>query len=76
MNKKIIQLTESNLRHMIIESVNRMLNESQESSSQKEAKNLVQQRFGWDRERVDKFVREELRNNITALRDKKIAKFT
>ena len=53
-----------------------LLNESQESSSQKEAKDLVQQRFGWDRERADKFVREELRNDITALRDKKIGKFT
>ena len=53
-----------------------LLTESQESSSQKEAKDLAQQRFGWDRERADKFVREELRNDITALRDKKIGKFT
>ena len=53
-----------------------LLTESQESSSQKEAKDLVQQRFGWNREESDKFVRETLRNDITALRDKKIGKFT
>lgn len=53
-----------------------LLTESQESKSQDKAKTLVQQCFGWNRERADKFVREELRNDITALRDKKIGKFT
>ena len=53
-----------------------LLNESQESSSQKKAKDLVQQRFGWTREEADKFIRETLRNDITALRDKTIGKFT
>ena len=53
-----------------------MINESQESKSQSAAIKLVMDRFGWDYQRSDKFVREDLRNDITALRDKNIAKFT
>ena len=33
-------------------------------------------RLGWAHQIADKFVREDLRNDITALRDKNIAKFT
>ena len=53
-----------------------ILNESQESDSQKLAMKLVMDKFGWDKERADQFVRVALRNNITSLRDKKIGKFT
>ena len=52
------------------------LNESQESESQKSAIKLVMDRFGWDRERANHFVRVDLRNDITSLRDKQIGKFT
>ena len=52
------------------------INESQESKSQSAAIKLVMDRFGWDHQKADKFVREDLRNDITSLRDKNIAKFT
>ena len=54
-----------------------VLNESQESDSQKLAIKLVMDKFGWDKERANQFVRIELRNDIaTSLKDKKIGKFT
>ena len=52
------------------------INESQESKSQSSAIKLLMNKLGWDHQRSDKFVREDLRNDITALRDKNIAKFT
>ena len=52
------------------------INESQESKSQSAAIKLVMDKLNWDYQRADKFVREDLRNDITALRDKNIAKFT
>ena len=52
------------------------INESQESKSQSAAIKLVMDKFGWDYQKANKFVREDLRNDITALRDKNIAKFT
>ena len=52
------------------------INESQESKSQSDAIKLVMNKFGWDYQKADKFVREDLRNDITALRDKQIGKFT
>ena len=48
-----------------------MLTESQESSSQKEAIRYVEQHLGWSHEKANNFVRVDLRNDITALRDKK-----
>ena len=53
-----------------------LLTESQESESQKSAIKLVMDRFGWDKERANHFVRIDLRNDITSLRDKQIGKFT
>ena len=53
-----------------------LINESQESKSQSEAIKLVMNRWGWDHIKADKFVRIDLRNDITPLRDKQIAKFT
>ena len=53
-----------------------LLNESQESKSQSAAVKLLMDRLGWDKQKADKFVREDLRNDITSLRDKDIAKFT
>ena len=53
-----------------------VINESQESKSQSAAIKLVMDRLGWAHQIADKFVREDLRNDITALRDKNIAKFT
>ena len=52
------------------------INESQESKSQSAAIKLVMNKFGWDYQKADKFVREDLRNDITSLRDKQIGKFT
>ena len=52
------------------------INESQESKSQSASIKLLMDKLGWDHQRADKFVREDLRNDITALRDKNIAKFT
>ena len=53
-----------------------LINESQESKSQSDAIKLVMNRWGWDHIKADKFVRIDLRNDITPLRDKQIAKFT
>jgi hypothetical protein len=33
-------------------------------------------KLNWDKERANQFVRVDLRNDITSLRDKQIAKFT
>ena len=52
------------------------LNESQESESQKSAIKLVMDRFRWDKERANHFVRVDLRNTFTPLKDKQIGKFT
>ena len=52
------------------------LNESQESKSQSEAIKLVMDKWGWDKAKADKFIRVDLRNDITPLRDKQIGKFT
>ena len=70
-------LTNKQLNKLIKENINKLLLiESQESDSQKLAKNLYQERTGSTREEADNFVRNTLRNDITSLRDKKIAKFT
>ena len=53
-----------------------MINESQESKSQSEAIKLVMDKWGWNHEKADKFIRVDLRNDITPLRDKQIGKFT
>ncbi len=53
-----------------------LINESQESKSQADAIKLVMDRFGWDKEKANNFVRVDLRNDITSLRDKQIGKFT
>ena len=53
-----------------------LINESQESTSQHEAIKLVMNKFGWDKEKANNFVRVDLRNDITPLRDKQIGKFT
>ena len=52
------------------------INESQESKSQSESIKLVMDTWGWDHAKADKFIRIDLRNDITALRDKQIGKFT
>lgn len=53
-----------------------LINESQESESQKAAIALVMNEFGWDKEKANKFIRNDLRNTFPPLKDKKIAKFT
>ena len=53
-----------------------LINESQESKSQSESIKLVMDTWGWDHAKADKFIRIDLRNDITALRDKQIGKFT
>ena len=53
-----------------------LINESQESKSQSEAIKLVMDKWGWDKAKADNFIRVDLRNDITPLRDKQIGKFT
>jgi hypothetical protein len=54
------------------------INESQESTSQSEAKKYIRNnnKFNWNETEIDDFVRIKLRNDITSLRDKQIGKFT
>ncbi len=53
-----------------------MINESQESKSQSEAIKLVMNKLGLDHTKADNFIRVDLRNDITQLRDKQLGKFT
>ena len=54
------------------------INESQESTSQSEDRNYIRNnnKFNWNESEIKDFVGIKLRNDITALRDKKIGKFT
>ena len=52
-----------------------VITESQESKSISAAKKLVIDKMGWDEQRADKFVREELRGDIPTLRTKNGGKF-
>ena len=52
-----------------------LLTESQESKSIAKAKKFVMDKFGWNNERADKFVRVELRNDLPALRTRQGGKF-
>ena len=52
------------------------INESQESKSQSDAIKLLMDKLGWDKQKANNFVRVDLRNDITPLRDKQIGKFT
>ena len=51
------------------------LTESQEAKSISAAKKLVMNKFGWDNERADRFVRIELRNDLPVLRTRQGGKF-
>ena len=74
--KQLIKLTENDLYNIINESVKTLITESQESKSQSEAIKYLMQNMNWDKEKANNFVRNDLRQDITALRDKNIAKFT
>ncbi len=52
-----------------------LLTESQESKSISAAKKMVMQKFGWDEQRADKFIREELRGDLPVLRTRNGGKF-
>lgn len=52
------------------------INESQESASQHAAIKLLMDKLGWDKEKANTFIRKDLRDKITPLRDKQIGKFT
>lgn len=75
MNNKINKIF-SLIERMEHRPLGSLLNESQESTSQKEAIRYIEQKKGWSHEEADNFVRVTLRNDITSLRDRKIAKFT
>ena len=75
MNNKINKIF-SLIERMEHRSLGSLLNESQESTSQKEAIRYIEQNKGWSHEKADNFVRVTLRNDIPSIRDKKIAKFT
>jgi len=53
----------------------RLLTESQESKSISAAKKLAMDKMGWDEQRADKFVREELRGDLPVLRTRNGGKF-
>lgn len=52
------------------------INESQESASQHAAIKLLIDKLGWDKEKANTFIRKDLRDKITPLKDKQIGKFT
>ena len=54
----------------------KLLRESQESKSQSEAIKLVMNKFNWNYDKANEFVRISLRNDLPSLRDKNIGKFT
>ena len=54
----------------------KLLRESQEAKSQSEAIKLVMNKFNWDYDKANEFVRISLRNDLPSLRDKNIGKFT
>lgn len=63
--------------NLIVETkLKQALFESQESDSQKLAIKLVMDRYGWDKERANHFIRIDLRNMLPALRSKILGKFT
>ena len=74
--KKLIKLTKNDLYNIINESVKTLITESQESKSQSEAIKLVMDKLGYSYEDANNVVRKYLRQDVTALRDKNIAKFT
>ena len=74
--KAFSEYKDMKLNETVTKIVKNILIESQESKSQSDAIKLLQQKLGWDYERANNFVRKDLRNDITSLRDKKIAKFT
>jgi hypothetical protein len=73
---KFIKESYNNLGFIKSRSNYYLINESQESKSQSEAVKLVMHKLGWDRAKADNFIRVDLRNDITPLRDKQIGKFT
>ena len=74
--KAFSEYKDMKLNETVTKIVKNLLIESQESKSQSDAIKLLQQKLGWDYEKANNFVRNDLRNDITSLRDKKIAKFT
>ena len=76
MKNNKVYLTESEVKYIIKQGVERLLMESQESDSQKLAIRYIMENFKWDKEKADYFVRKTLRDRITPLRNKRIAKFT
>lgn len=71
-----MNLTESRLHNIIIESINNLLlTESQESKSISAAKKLAMQRLGYDEQKADEFVRITLRQEIPSLRTPEGGKF-
>ena len=76
MKNNKVYLTESEVKYIVKQGVERLLMESQESDSQKLAIRYIMENFKWDKEKADYFVRKTLRDRITPLRNKRIAKFT
>lgn len=75
-NKKRYLISNQDLRHMIRETINDLLlTESQESKSISAAKKLVMQKFGYDEQQADKFIRVDLRQDLPSLRTPEGGKF-
>ena len=72
----MIELTYSDLRNIITESVKKVLiSESQDSASIKAAVKLIMDRLGYTKEQADNFVRIDLRDSFPNLRSKEGGKF-
>ena len=72
----MIELTYSDLRNIITESLKTVLiSESQESASIKEATRLVMDRLRYTKEQADNFIRIDLRASFPILRSKEGGKF-
>ena len=73
--KKTIIITEQQYNELFKIPFKALLTEDQTASSIRDARNLLMKTYGWDKERADKFIRIDLRNDLPQLRSKQGGKF-
>ena len=64
-----VKITRYDINYLVTESVKRILNEDQTAKSISQAKKLLIKQLGWDAEQADSFLRIDLRNQFTSLRE-------
>lgn len=67
---RTLVITEQQYNDLINRSFRTLLTEDQTASSIRDARNLLMKTYGWDKERADKFIRIDLRNDLPSLRSK------